>query len=50
MFVVGNGLMAGLVLAGFLALGDGLFGTRTFSVLIDVGYPAWQTSRLSWSC
>ncbi|MFJ9497917.1 hypothetical protein [Brevibacillus centrosporus] len=38
MFVVGNGLLAGLVLAGFLALCDGLFGTRTFSVLIDVGY------------
>lgn len=38
MFVVSNGLLAGLVLAGFLALGDGLFGTRTFSVLIDVGY------------
>lgn len=38
MFELVNGLIAGLTLAAFLALGDGLFGTSTFSVLIDVGY------------
>lgn len=38
MFVLVNGLIAGLALAAFLALGDGLFGTSTFSVLIDVSY------------
>lgn len=38
MFVLVNGLIAGLGLAAFLALGDGLFGTNTFSVLIDVSY------------
>jgi hypothetical protein len=38
MFALVNGLIAGLALAAFLALGDGLFGTSTFSVLIDVSY------------
>ncbi|MGN7469214.1 hypothetical protein [Brevibacillus sp. SAFN-007a] len=38
MFVLVNGLMAGLGLAAFLALGDGLFETSTFPVLIDVSY------------
>ncbi|MDH4619788.1 hypothetical protein [Brevibacillus sp. AY1] len=38
MFILVNGLIAGLGLAAFLALGDGLFGTDTFSVLIDVSY------------
>ncbi|MGE5703762.1 MAG: hypothetical protein ACM32O_14645 [Clostridia bacterium] len=33
-----NGLVSGLILAAFLALCDGLFGTTTFQVLIDVGY------------
>lgn len=33
-----NGLIAGLGLAAFLALGDWLFETATFSVLIDVSY------------
>ncbi|QRG67430.1 hypothetical protein [Brevibacillus choshinensis] len=33
-----NGLLAGLALAAFLALGDALFGTGTFAVLIDVSY------------
>ncbi|MGG1658697.1 hypothetical protein [Brevibacillus sp. NRS-1366] len=38
MFVLVNGLIAGLGLAAFLALGDGLFDTNTFPVLIDVSY------------
>lgn len=38
MFVLTNGLIAGLGLAAFLALGDGLFDTNTFPVLIDVSY------------
>ncbi|MBG9942163.1 hypothetical protein ABE237_12750 [Brevibacillus formosus] len=38
MFVLANGLIAGLGLAAFLALGDGLFDTNTFPVLIDVSY------------
>ncbi|MFS0557616.1 hypothetical protein [Brevibacillus sp. 179-C9.3 HS] len=38
MFVLVNGLIAGLGLAAFLALGDGLFDTSTFPVLIDVSY------------
>jgi len=38
MFTLVNGLSAGLLLAAFLALCDGLFGTRTFAVLVDVGY------------
>lgn len=38
MFVLVNGLIAGLALAAFLALGDGLFGTETFPVLMDVSY------------
>ncbi|QQE74265.1 hypothetical protein KDJ56_20875 [Brevibacillus composti] len=37
-FVWVNGLIAGLILAAFLALCDGLFGTSTFAVLIDVSY------------
>ncbi|CAM5797443.1 MULTISPECIES: hypothetical protein [Bacillati] len=37
-FVLVNGLIAGLILAAFLALCDGLFGTSTFAVLIDVSY------------
>lgn len=38
MFGLVNGLIAGLALAAFLAVADGLFGTSTFSVLIDVNY------------
>ncbi|WP_400162216.1 hypothetical protein ACAF76_001180 [Brevibacillus sp. TJ4] len=38
MFILLNGLSAGLLLAAFLALGDGLFGTKTFAVLLDVSY------------
>ncbi len=38
MFVLVNGLIVGLGLAAFLALGDGLFDTSTFPVLIDVSY------------
>ncbi|RNB74482.1 hypothetical protein [Brevibacillus panacihumi] len=38
MFILVNGLLAGLGLAAMLALGDGLFGTQTFPVLIDVSY------------
>ncbi|WP_103104665.1 hypothetical protein [Brevibacillus reuszeri] len=38
MFILVNGLIAGLGLAAFLALGDGLFDTQTFPVLIDVSY------------
>ncbi|WP_433947726.1 hypothetical protein [Brevibacillus agri] len=38
MFVLVNGLIAGLGLAAFLALGDGLFETSTFPVLINVSY------------
>lgn len=37
-FSLTNGLLAGLLLAAFLALCDGLFQTTTFQVLIDVGY------------
>ncbi|USG65460.1 hypothetical protein NDK47_25700 [Brevibacillus ruminantium] len=37
-FVLVNGLVAGLILAAFLALCDGLFGTSTFAVLIDASY------------
>ncbi|CAJ1000877.1 hypothetical protein [Brevibacillus aydinogluensis] len=37
-FALATGGMAGLVLAAFLALGDGLFQTSTLSVLIDVSY------------
>ncbi|MEJ8544219.1 hypothetical protein [Brevibacillus borstelensis] len=37
-FVLVNGFIGGLILAAFLALCDGLFGTSTFAVLIDVGY------------
>jgi hypothetical protein len=33
-----NGLIAGMILATFLALCDGLFQTSTFQVLIDVSY------------
>jgi len=38
MFILVNGLIAGLGLSAFLALGDGLFDTQTFPVLIDVSY------------
>jgi len=38
MYILVNGLLAGLGLAAILALGDGLFGTQTFPVLIDVSY------------
>lgn len=38
LFALGNGLLAGLALAAFLAVADGLFGTGTFAVLIDVSY------------
>ncbi len=37
-FFLTNGLMAGILLAALLALGDALFYTRTFQVLIDVSY------------
>ncbi|MGQ7277647.1 hypothetical protein ACT91Q_06730 [Brevibacillus thermoruber] len=37
-FALATGGMAGLVLAAFLALGDGLFQTSTLAVLIDVSY------------
>lgn len=37
-FGLRNGLIAGLALAAFLAVADALFGTSTFSVLIDVSY------------
>lgn len=44
MFVLVNGLLAGLGLAAFLALGDSLFGTNTFPVLMDVSYvPGMET-------
>lgn len=36
--VIVNGLIAGLGLAGLLALGDACFGTETFAVLVDVSY------------
>jgi hypothetical protein len=37
-FFIGNGLVAGMILAAFFALCDGLFQTKTFPALIDVGY------------
>jgi hypothetical protein len=37
-FYLTNGLIAGMILATFLALCDGLFQTTTFQVLIDVSY------------
>lgn len=37
-FFLTNGLIAGMILATFLALCDGLFQTATFQVLIDVSY------------
>jgi hypothetical protein len=40
-FFLTNGLIAGMILAAFLALCDGLFGTATFTVLIDVSYVPW---------
>lgn len=38
LFYLINGLAAGLILAAFLALCDGLFATNTFQVLIDISY------------
>jgi len=37
-FFLVNGLIAGMILAAFLALCDGLFQTNTLLVLIDVSY------------
>ncbi|WP_139491037.1 hypothetical protein [Brevibacillus dissolubilis] len=37
-FVLVNGLLAGMILAAFLALCDGIFQTSTFQVLIDTSY------------
>lgn len=37
-FILGNGLLSGMILAAFLALCDGLFKTKTFEILIDVSY------------
>lgn len=37
-FVLTNGLIAGMILATFFALCDSLFGTSVFDVLIDVSY------------
>ena len=37
-FFLINGLISGMILAAFLALCDGLFATKTFTVLIDVSY------------
>ncbi|AIG28741.1 hypothetical protein ABE137_05395 [Brevibacillus laterosporus] len=33
-----NGLFSGLLLSAFLAIGDGLFQTSTFQVLLDITY------------